>query len=113
MIERIYDYLLWGSAIFLAVAICACLLRAILGPRFSDRVVAVNLICSKSIMAITVIACLFDESFLLDIAIVYAMIGFLAVVVLSKCYLLPHKRRPVDTELEAEHIHRKTEGEAK
>lgn len=106
MTESLYYNLLLGGVVFLALAICACLLRAILGPRFTDRIVAISLICTKSIIAITVLAFLLDESFLLDVAIVYAMIGFLAVVVLSKCYLLPHRRRPVDTELEAENIHR-------
>ena len=45
---------------------------------------------------IAILSCLFRDSNLLDIAIVYAMIGFLAVVVLSKCYIMPHHVNPED-----------------
>lgn len=97
--------MLWGALLLLAVSTCCCLFRAILGPRFADRIVAVNIICTKSIIMIALIAVLTGRDYVLDIAIVYAMISFLAVVVLSKCYLLKHRERPVNPELEAEHAH--------
>lgn len=91
-----YEILLWGALIFLALAIIACLIRAILGPRFTDRVVCVNVICTKSIIIIAILSFLLEQSHLLDIAIVYAMISFLAVVILSKCYLLPNHINPME-----------------
>ena len=81
---------MWLSAAFLCVSVCACFLRAILGPNITDRIVAINVICTKVVIIISILACLLGENSLLDIAIVYAMISFLAVVVLSKCYILPH-----------------------
>ena len=96
IIERAYSVLLWISAACLSMFVCACLVRAVMGPRFTDRVVAINIIITQSIIMIAVLSCLFQDSNLLDIAIVYAMVGFLAVVVLSKCYIMPHHANPLD-----------------
>ncbi|MCL2093426.1 MAG: monovalent cation/H+ antiporter complex subunit F [Treponema sp.] len=87
--DQAYQILLWVSTIFLSLSICACLIRAILGPRLTDRIVAINVICTKVVILIAIMSRLFDKSSMLDIAIVYAMISFLAMVVLSKCYLQP------------------------
>ena len=95
VLENASYILLWSSVVCLAVLICACMLRAILGPRFTDRIVVVNAICSKSIIVIAILSFLLGDSSYLDIAIVYAMISFLAVAVLSKCYLLPNHLNPL------------------
>ena len=95
-IDSAYSVLLWISTVLLSLFIGACLLRAILGPRFTDRVVAINVIITQTIIIIAILSCLFQYNNFLDIAIVYAMIGFLAVVVLSKCYIMPHHANPGD-----------------
>ena len=95
-IDTAYSILLLTSAVFLAIFTGICLVRAILGPRFTDRVVAINVIVTQTIIMIAILSCLFSDKNLLDIAIVYAMIGFLAVVVLSKCYIMNHHRNPVE-----------------
>ena len=89
-IAAAYNILMWFSIVFLSLSVCVCFLRAILGPNITDRIVAINVICTKVVIIIAILACLLGENSLLDIAIVYAMISFLAVVVLSKCYILPH-----------------------
>jgi multicomponent Na+:H+ antiporter subunit F len=103
-IDSAYSALLWISVALLSVFICACLVRAILGPRFTDRIVSINVICTKSIIMIAIFSCLFRESHLLDVAIVYSMIAFLAVVVLSKCYIMPHHVNPADLGYEEENV---------
>ena len=77
-----------GGAIAVSLMLCSCLVRAVLGPRFTDRVVAINIICTKTIIIIVFLAYLFTDSGLLDIAMVFSMIAFLVVVVLSKCYVM-------------------------
>jgi len=104
-----YDLLLRCSVLLITVLIFACLVRAILGPRFTDRIVAINIISTKVIIIIAILAYLFRNDTLLDSAIVYAMISFLAVVVLSKCYLLPHHVNPADPEHD---FHNREEEEA-
>ena len=96
MIDTAYQIMLWCGVSFLVVSILFCLLRGVLGPRFTDRVVSINLIGSKTIIMIALLSFLLEESGLVDIALVYALISFLAVVVLSKCYLLPHHPNPAD-----------------
>ena len=95
--ENAYQSILWICVIFLALLLCGCLVRVIMGPRFTDRIVAINIICTKTIIIIAILSYLFSNSELLDIAIVYSMIGFLVVVVLSKCYMvLPKPDKPAD-----------------
>ena len=72
--------------ICIAVLIMACIVRSILGPRVADRVVAVNSIGTMTIIIITVLALLLDEAYLLDVCLIYAMISFVAVIVLTKIY---------------------------
>ena len=99
-IDAAYRTLLWISTIVLSLMLCACLVRAILGPRFTDRIVSINVICTKTIIMIAVLSCLLNDSNLLDIAIVYAMIAFLVVVVLSKCYIMPHHANPAELDID-------------
>jgi multicomponent Na+:H+ antiporter subunit F len=95
-IDSAYRMLLWISTVFLSLLLCACLVLAIIGPRFTDRIVAINLICAKGIIMISVLSYLRSDNGLLDIAVVYSMISFLVVVVLSKCYTTLHNINPFD-----------------
>ena len=85
-VNNSYRVFLWVSAGAIALMACVCFIRAILGPRSTDRIVSINAICTKVIILIAIVAYLLGEHSLLDVAIVYAMINFLAVVVLYKCY---------------------------
>lgn len=71
----------------LSVLIFFCLLRAVRGPRIADRVVGINMVGTIVIMMIAVLTLLLDEGYLVDIAIIYAMLSFLAVVMLVKIYI--------------------------
>ena len=71
----------------LGVLLFLCLLRAILGPRIADRVVGINMIGTIVIMMIAILSLMLGEGYLVDIAIIYAMLSFLAVVVLVKIYI--------------------------
>ena len=42
-LERAYVFLFVGALVFLAIMVILCLIRAIIGPRIADRVVAVNM----------------------------------------------------------------------
>lgn len=82
-----YETLFLGSAIYLAVTMFLCLVRAIIGPRLTDRLVAVNIISCKVVILFAVLAVYMDEFYLLDVCLTYALISFLAVVVLSRVYM--------------------------
>ena len=89
----IIRHLLLFSVIFLAVTISFCLLRGILGPRFTDRIVAVNIIGVKTVLMIAALSLFLGKPYLLDICLVYSTISFLTVAALNNSYLFMHNRQ--------------------
>ena len=87
MVEAAYQALYTGALILLGTLILLCLARAIIGPRIADRIVSVNMIGTLTIVMLCVLALMLGEGYLADVGIVYAMISFLAVVVLCKVYM--------------------------
>ena len=81
-----FDWLFYGILAVQSVLLLFCLIRAVIGPRIADRLVAVNMITTMVTVMIAVIAVLNGEGYLVDICLIYAMISFLAVVVLSRIY---------------------------
>ena len=93
MIDKAYQLLMAASLGVMVVYAMLCLVRCIKGPRISDRVLAVNMIGTLTIAMVVVFVVLLGEGYLVDIALVYAMISFLAVILLSKVYLGIYKER--------------------
>lgn len=72
--------------IYLAVLLFLCLLRAVKGPTIADRLMAGNMMGTMVMVIISILALYLQEGYLVDICLIYAMISFLAVVVLTKVY---------------------------
>lgn len=78
------------SAVFLTVAAGFMLLaiamfyRAIKGPTTQDRVLAVNVLGTNTVVVLAVLAAGLGEPSLLDIALVYALLNFLMAIAISK-----------------------------
>ena len=53
--EQIKSWVLTAGAVILALLILATLVRAVLGPRFTDRIVAVNVIKVLQLMQLLLI----------------------------------------------------------
>ena len=75
--EQVRNGLLVASALVLAVLILAVLVRAILGPRFTDRIIAVNVINTLVVALLVVLSVWMSEDFLVDVALIYALLSFL------------------------------------
>jgi len=73
-----------GVSIFLSMLIVLSIYRALKGPTVSDRVIAINLMTTLVIAIIGLLAYYFDQSSFIDVAILYAMIGFLMTVAVVK-----------------------------
>lgn len=73
-----------AALVVLAVMLVLCLIRAIIGPRIADRIVSVNMMGTMVMVAI--LAAMMGEGYLADICLIYAMLSFLAVIVLTKVY---------------------------
>jgi len=87
LIGELKHYFLGFAMIVMALALFLSLLRAMAGPRFTDRIVAINMIGTQAILMICILSYMIGEQYLVDVAIVYAMISFLAVVALVNIYL--------------------------
>ena len=83
-LETTYHFLFVGILIILGVMLFLCLLRACMGPTVADRLVSINMMGTMVMVIIATLAVMMGESYLVDICIIYAMISFLAVIVLSK-----------------------------
>ncbi len=92
-LDQAYEILFLAALVFLAIMVILCLIRAIIGPRIADRVVAVNMMGTMVMVIIAILALLLDEGYLVDICIIYAMISFLAVIILTKVYMGVYKER--------------------
>ena len=88
-----FDYLLIGIIFLLTAGLFFSLLRAIRGPRMADRILGINMTGSLTTAAIAVLAIYLDQSWLLDVCLIYCMISFLAVVVLAKVSIASHEEQ--------------------
>lgn len=86
-VSQAYQMLWTGALILLALLTLACLIRAIIGPRIADRIVSINMISTLSLAMIAILTLVLGEGYLADVAIIYALLGFLAVVVLCKVFM--------------------------
>ncbi|WP_461482019.1 monovalent cation/H+ antiporter complex subunit F [Porticoccus sp.] len=64
----------------LLVVMVMALSRALLGPTIYDRILAVNVFGTKTVLLIAVVGFLFGRPDFLDIALVYALINFISVI---------------------------------
>ena len=86
-IESAQNLVLIIGMISLGITIIFCLIRAILGPRFTDRLLGINVINVKVIVLICIMAAFLKKGYLVDISLVYSAISFLSVIVLSRLFL--------------------------
>lgn len=90
-LETTYHFLFVGVLIVLGIMLFLCLIRACMGPTVADRLVSVNMMGTMVMTIMAILAVMMNESYLVDICIIYAMISFLAVIVLSKVIMGVHK----------------------
>ena len=78
------DRILTGALVFLALLMLALMGKVLKGPRFTDRIVAVNAINTLVTASIIILSRLLRAAYLLDVALVYALLGFTANVLLTR-----------------------------
>lgn len=72
------------AIVAILITILLALARALMGPTVYDRIAAMNMLGTKTILLIAVFAFLTGRNDLLDIALVYALINFIGVVAVLK-----------------------------
>lgn len=72
--------ILEGTIFAMLLVMALALIRAAKGPTIYDRILATNLFGTKTVLLIAVLAFASGSTFLLDIAMVYALINFVSVI---------------------------------
>ena len=73
-----------AAALAILVTMALALVRALIGPTVYDRILAINMFGTKTVLLIAVFAFLSGRTDILDIALVYALINFIGVVAVLK-----------------------------
>lgn len=96
-IETAYNILYMGSLIIFAILIGVMLVRSVIGPRITDRILSVNMIGTMIICCIVILSRYLDEGYLVDVALIYAMISFVSVLIYASTYIPARPgRRPLN-----------------
>ena len=71
--------------IFIVMMVCIFLyiVRVIKGPSVWDRLLGLNLIISKIIMVVILLASLHKLAYMLDFAIIYIVLGFIGTIFIA------------------------------
>jgi multicomponent Na+:H+ antiporter subunit F len=68
----------------IAIYIALVLVRVIFGPTIWDRLLGLNAISAKIIMSIVIFSIITNKTYLLDVALVYALLGFISTVLIAR-----------------------------
>ena len=66
--------------IAILVVMSLALIRALLGPTLYDRILAVNMVGTKTVLLLCVMSVVAGRGDMVDIALVYALINFVGVI---------------------------------
>ncbi|MBQ3157103.1 MAG: sodium:proton antiporter [Clostridia bacterium] len=100
--SNLYNILYTAALVIIGLLVIACLIRAIRGPRIADRVIAINMIGTLIVITICILSFMMQESYLVDIAMIYTMLSFLAVVLLTKVYMGVYREKHRQEQLQKE-----------
>jgi multicomponent Na+:H+ antiporter subunit F len=78
------EYILMAAAVLIFMGVGFGVLRLVLGPTVIDRIVAVDMLTIISISTISLYALVADRFIYLDVALVYGVLSFLAVVAVAR-----------------------------
>ncbi|WP_440767308.1 cation:proton antiporter [Natronorubrum sp. DTA7] len=73
-----------GAAALLVVLAIVMFYRAVVGPTTQDRLLAVNVLGTNTVVILALLAAGLDEPWFLDIALIYALLNFLMAIAISK-----------------------------
>ena len=86
----------YAVTIATVVTMGLALIRAIMGPSLYDRVLAVNMFGTKTVLLLSVIAFLYGRPDFLDLALAYALINFIGVLAVLEFFNSRAARREAE-----------------
>ena len=85
-----------GSALFLCVLILLCLVRVVFGPGIFNRIVALNVVGTKTVVVLALIGMIHGRvDMFVDISLAYALLNFIGTLAAAK-YL--ERKKELDSE---------------
>ena len=90
----------YAASFALLVTMALALIRALLGPTVYDRVLAVNMFGTKTVLLLSVIAFLAGRPDFLDLALAYALINFIGVLAALEFFRTRAARREAERQRE-------------
>jgi multicomponent Na+:H+ antiporter subunit F len=72
------------TSLAILVTMTLALIRATLGPTIFDRVLALNMIGTKTVLLISVVCFLTERNDFLDLALLYSLMNFIGMVALLR-----------------------------
>lgn len=98
LIQQCYDYLFWGVLVALALCVMAVLIYILKARLTVDRIIGINLVGTLVVIVICVLTRLLNEDYLADIAVIYVVMSFIAVMMLCRIYINLYDRRRKEKE---------------
>ena len=102
--EQFLYYLNVSAALFMLVGMALLLGRLLSGPTLYDRILAVNSFGTKTVLFLCVFSLIIGRSDGIDIAILYALMNFIATIAVLKFF----RYRALDVSLQDTHIDKPT-----
>lgn len=75
-----------AAAMAVIITMALAMVRALLGPTVYDRILALNMFGTKTVLLIAVLGFLTERPEFLDLALVYALINFVGVIAMLKFF---------------------------
>jgi len=72
--------MLVAATLAIFIAMILAIIRGVAGPTLYDRILAVNMFSTKTVLLISLLGFVMGRPEFLDIAIVYALINFISVI---------------------------------
>lgn len=85
--EKYYELLFWGVSIALALCALAVLVYIIRSKLTVDRIIGINLVGTIVVDLIAMLIYLLGEDYLADVALVFVLLSFIAVIILCRIYI--------------------------
>jgi multicomponent Na+:H+ antiporter subunit F len=77
-------YIIYIAFIFMALGLVFAAIRFVKGPTAGDRTVALDTITTIGVSGLTLLAYVFQRFIYVDVALVYAVLGFIGVIVIAR-----------------------------
>lgn len=87
-----------AAALAILVTMALAITRALLGPTVYDRVLAVNLFGTKTVLLLSVVAFIYERPDFLDLALAYELINFIGVLAVLAFFQNRAERRATEAD---------------